>query len=275
MQSGNGIEIVESLSIGNTLSTHLLTNYRAYMKMLSIICFVFLFASCKTKPQPVPETKVEFSDTASLSNDSLAFYFPAKSFHDKLSSDSFVQNWYGSALYSCKEPILSRSYLGHEIYRFLWLRSFHRPVVFALHKSNNQVWLSTKMLDKQPRFYVERIGGITKEYREDYIKRGYIIDNFIPDRVVRFPDRKANIIYSKDTMLSENVWKGFESLLEKASFWRLPSRIDDGSTDGAQWIIEGHLKNRYHFVDFHSPDGDFAKLGLYLIKLSKLKEEIY
>ena len=50
--------------------------------------------------------------------------------------------------------------------------------------------------------------------------------------------------------------------------------IDDGSTDGAQWLIEGHFKNKYHVVAYHSPrNSDYAKAGRFLIKLSKLRDE--
>jgi len=217
-----------------------------------------------------------FADTMNLPQDSLAFYFPANSFSDRPSSDSFVQNWYSSALYSFKEPLLSQNFVGHNVYRFLWLRSFHRPVVFTLHQSEGQLWLNTKMLDRQPRFYDDRIGGIPKEEIEEYIKEGYFVDKKEPDLLVRIADRKANIIYNKNTSLSEKEWKEFEQLLAKARFWTLPSRIDDGSTDGAQWVIEGHLKNKYHLVDYHSPyNNEYQKAGLFLIKLSGLKEEVY
>jgi hypothetical protein len=243
------------------------------MKLLPTFCFVLLLASCKTKTTSV--AAMQFADTFNLPKDSLAFYFPRNSFSDRPSADSFVQNWYSSALYSFKEPLLSQNFLGHEIYRFLWLRSFHRPVVFALHQSEGQVWLNTKMLDKQPNFDVDRIKGVPKEGQEEYIKEGYFVDKKEPDLLVRNADRKANIVYNTSISLSEQKWYVFERLLAKANFWELPSNIDDGSTDGAAWIIEGHLKNKYHFVDYHSPYGDYKKLGLFLIKLSGLKEEIY
>lgn len=218
---------------------------------------------------------MQFADTFSLPKDSLSFYFPVNSFSDRPSSDSFVQNWFSSALYSFKEPILSKNFVGRNIYRFLWLRSFHRPVVFTLHQKEGEVWLNTKMLDRQPRFLDDRIGGILKEEQEEYIKEGYFVDKKEPDLLVRTADRKANIIYNKHISLSEKEWNQYEQLLVKANFWKLPSNIDDGSTDGAQWIIEAHLNNKYHFVDYHSPDGDYKKLGVFLIRLSGLQEEIY
>src|SRR5436190_456099 len=247
----------------------------AYMKLLLAICFVLQFASCKTKTNPAPVTIMQFADTVNLPKDSLAFYFPLNSFSDWPSSDSFKQNWYSSALYSFKEPLLSKNFVGHNIYRFLWLRSFHRPVVFTLHQNQDQVWLNTKILDRQPRFYDHRIGGVPKEEQEEFIKEGYFVDKKEPDLLVGIADRKANIIYNNNISLSEQEWNQYEQLLLKANFWKLPSNIDDGSTDGASWIIEAHFKNKYHIVDYHSPRGDYKELGLFLIRLSVLQEEIY
>ena len=244
------------------------------MKFHLTICILILFASCKTKPSL--DTTMAFSDTLGLPKDSLAFYFPVNSFSKKLSLDSFVQNWYSSALYSFKERLLFKDFIGHEIYRFLWLRAFHRPVVFSLYQRDGQVWLNTKMLDRQPRFYDERISGVPKEEQAVYIKEGFFVDKMEPDLLVRIADRKANIIYNKRISLSAKEWNEFEQLLAKANFWNLPTNIDDGSTDGAQWIIEGHLKNKYHFVNYHSPHkNEYAKAGLVLIKLSGLKEDVY
>ena len=239
------------------------------MKLLTTILFIIILASCKTKSNTTIHT-----DTSNLPKDSLGFYFPINIFSDKPSADSFVQNWYSSALYSFKEVILSQSFVGHNIYRFLWLRSFHRPVVFTLHQSDGQVWLNTKMLDMQPRFYDDRLGGVPKEGQEEYIKEGYFVDKKEPDLLVRIADRKANIIYNKNISLSDNEWNEFEQLLAKANFWSLSTSIDDGSNDGAHWIIEGHFKNKYHVVDYHSPgNNEYAKAGRFLIKLSTLQDE--
>ena len=245
------------------------------MKLLSNICIIILLASCNTKTK-TSNDKTMLVDTFSLPSDSLAFYFPLKSFSDKPNVDSFVQDWYSSALYSFKEPYLSQDFVGHTIYRFLWSRSFHRPVVFTLHKKDGQVWLNTKMLDRQPRFHDDRIGGVPKEDQEEYIKEGYFVDKKEPDLLVRIADRKANIIYNKNISLSDKEWNEFEQLLAQANFWKLPTNIDDGSTDGASWVIEAHLKDKYHLVDYHSPyNNKFAKAGLFIIKLSGLNEEVY
>lgn len=239
------------------------------IKLLKTLLFIVILASCNTK-----SNNTIYSVTTKLPKDSLAFYFPPNTFSDMPKSDSFVQNWYSSALYSFKEPVLSQNFIGHNVYRFLWLRSFHRPVVFVLHQIEGQVWLNTKMLDMEPRFYDDRIVGIPKEEQQEYIKEGYFIDKKNPDLLIRIADRRAAIIYNKNISVSKNEWTEFEQLLTKAKFWSLPTRIDDGSSDGAQWIIEGHLKGKYHIVNYHSPgNSDYGKAGRFLIELSELEDE--
>ena len=243
--------------------------------LLFITCILFSTVSCKTTTKPDVPAETKSVDTLALPKDSLAFYFPANSFSGELSLDSFIQNWYASALYSFKEPVLSQKFVGHNIYRFLWLRSFHRPVVFSLHHNQDLVWLTTKILDKQPQFYEESIGGIQLKDRTDYIKEGYVVDTLEPDLLVRKADRRATIAYSKTVFLKYKDWENFENVLAQANFWNVPATADQSGADGSQWIIEAHLNNKYRFADRWSPGGKFRKIGLHLINLSGLKEEIY
>ena len=252
------------------------------MKHIMTIFLVILLASCNIKKKPAEFNTKLFADTLSLPKDSLGFYYPAKIFSDKPSLDSFVQNWYSSALYSFKEPLLSQNYIGHDVYRFLWLRSFHRPVVFTLQKMDSKIGLTTKMLDKQPMFhddhFIANDSIFSKGEKQEYINAGYSIKKRRPHYLVyeKKADRTANIIYNRKQYLSIDDWNKFEQLLLKANFWKLPTNIDDGSTDGAQWIIEGHLKRRYHVVNSHGPLTDgYGELGVFLIKLSGLDETIY
>jgi hypothetical protein len=110
---------------------------------MRIIIFLILAVTCMSACQSNSSGQAEEPvSSLKLPDDSLAFYFPALSNDPSL--DSFVQNWYASTLYAMREPILSKEYMGHDIYRFLWLRSFHRPVVFSLHNRKDGVWLQTK-----------------------------------------------------------------------------------------------------------------------------------
>lgn len=177
-----------------------------------------------------------------------------------------------------EEPVLFNYFLGHDIYRFLWLRSFHKPMVFSLHKDGKKVWLTTKQLNKQPQFiditwskfvepFVTADGEIdTANFDEKYNNR--------VDSVIK-ADRKANIILNQTIPLSNEEWEEFKSLLNAASFWT-SAPLDTGSgLDGSEWIIEAHLKEKYWFVSRWSPKGDIKKAGSYLIEKSGVEEEIY
>ena len=125
------------------------------MKYFLFICIGVLSFSCNVENYKYPNDP-KISNISGQPYDSLTFYFPFVIKSDnksiKIEIDSFEQNWYSSTLYSAKEPILYNCYQGHDIYRFLWLRSFHRPVIFSLNRKGNEVWLTTKMLNKQPDF---------------------------------------------------------------------------------------------------------------------------
>jgi hypothetical protein len=192
--------------------------------------------------------------------------------------DTFLLNWFSSALYAAEEPILHNYYLGHDIYRFLWLRSFHRPVVFSLHKNGDQVWMTTKMLDKQPNFMemvyvhhdhpeIDTDGNI--ELAELDQPNGLVIDS------ISTADRKATIVLNETKQLSKREWEEFEQLLIDCSYWSLEPHVERMGLDGSEWTLEAHLKNRYWLVNRWSPEGDIRRAGEYLIVKSGLKEDIY
>lgn len=211
-------------------------------------------------------------------NDSLAFYFPQNQSSDLgfqyTEGDTFRENWYSSALFSFREPILyDRSSQG-DTYRFLWLRSFHRPVVFVLSKLGDQVTLKTKILNHQPEFIETRYDPRGWNGLLDELK-GKTIERYGDSLIVVKADRKAAIVFNETKYLSETEWRGFEQLLWNAQFWSNAANEDDRGMDGSEWIIESLLKDRYRFVARWSPQSAFRDAGVYLIKLSGLKEEIY
>jgi hypothetical protein len=235
--------------------------------------FVLIFTSCINESFKYPND-LSVSNISGKPHDSLTFYFPSSIQYGNKTTltkiDTFEQNWYSSALYSAKEPILFNSYLGHDIYRFLWLRSFHKPVVFSIHKKDDKVWLVTKELDKQPEFYVLKVVSIeyddTTEMNKENIDTSE--NNIIADRM-------AEIVLNQKRDLSINEWNRFVTLIDDCSFWTAtPSQTREG-LDGSEWIFEGHLKNKYWFVNRWSPEGKFKKLGVFLIEKSGLQEKIY
>ena len=246
------------------------------MRQNSIIAaFLFssLLVSCKLKTaeNDAYPNNPNICNEKGEPKDSLTFYFPSllkvSGQETKTEIDTFLLQYYSRYLLAFKEPVLCNFYMGHDTYRFLWLRSFNRPVVISIHKEGDEVWLTTKELDRQLRYLDGIVFGppdgdaaAALQRRDSMIKR----------------NSQANIIMNQTYLLSSAEWEKFEDLLRECSFWTM-NPVDTGvlGFDGAEWIIEGHLQDKYRFIDRWSPDGSFSECGKYLIRLSGLKEEIY
>ncbi|MEO6833844.1 MAG: hypothetical protein ABI169_16675 [Chitinophagaceae bacterium] len=253
------------------------------IKVLIYFIFGLSFCSCEhtiTREDSYPK-EPSFSSKDGTPKDSLSFYLPAVMRVDTgvcdVELDTFRENWFSSALYSAQERILFNYYLGHDIYRFLWLRSFHRPVIISLNRKGNRFWLTTKELNKQPNFmdlsYVKIVDPATLPNTE--IDSAYVYGNGLAFDSISKADRKASIILNETKPLSEKEWQEFEEILNSFSFWTAKPYIESFGVDGSEWTIEGHLKGKYWFVNRWSPKDNFRKAGEYLIKKSGLKEEIY
>ena len=89
-------------------------------------------------------------------------------------------------------------------------------------------------------------------------------------------DGTAIILSDEMKQLTINDWEEFERLLENCSFWSMQPCIDDSyARDGSSWLIEGHLKEKYWFVNRFLPDNNFSRAGEFLINKSGLEEIIY
>ena len=253
----------------------------------NIICFFygFLLISCS---QTIVEKDnylkdLSISDNKGRPEDSLSYYFPNQIKRDtqiiNSGIDPFMQNWFSSVLFAAQEPILYNYYQGHDIYRFLWLRSFDMPLIFSLHKNGNKVWLIIKGLNKEPEF-IDRLPAI-KYSPPKFLPNGEIDITKIEEAAVTIQDqiikadRKADIILNQIINLSEKEWIEFENILDNCSFWTTTPFNERWGLDGSKWTLEGHLKNGYWFVNRWSPEDSIKKAGLYLISKSGLKEEIY
>lgn len=151
------------------------------------------------------------------------------------------------------EPsLVQRKSCSAEVYRFLWLRSAHPPVAVRIWTVHGNHMLVAKYLNGKGGYY-----------------RG------------RFAQRRVKA-------LSDEQWNAFVTLLNDASFWNLPTEEpieppSDGSFgmihfDGASWIVEATVANRYHLLTRNSPKDKYRDMGLYLLKLSGLRikpNEIY
>jgi hypothetical protein len=177
-------------------------------------------------------------------------FFPAGVFFpDNLKLDSFKARWYSEQLTVLDEPSLlfeAKQDSTAQSYRFLWLRSFHRPIaVRVLIHSDGSGMLITKMLDGS---------------------RAH---------------KSGKLVINKTESLSPDRVKNLREEIDRLGFWTLQVRDPNtAGRDGAQWVIEGIDRGTYHLIDRRSPEkGPVRELGLYFIRElsgSYLKaEEIY
>jgi hypothetical protein len=177
-------------------------------------------------------------------------YFPEGAFHkDWKRLDEARQKWYSDQLKALDEPSLyaASDSSQNEIYRFLWLRTFHHPVAVRIELSAKSATVFVKEADGA--------GG------------------YKPGKLIR----------NSQVILSERQSMQLVRALQDAGFWKEPT-IEESQTvgsDGARWIFEGVKERNYHVVDRWSPPiskSKFGRLGRTFIDLAQLqlsKDDIY
>ncbi len=151
-----------------------------------------------------------------------------------------ISNAYIKYLQAMDEPYLPTAANGKdEIYRFLWLRTFHHPVVVTIERTGANYTLSSKESDGA--------GG------------------YEPGKIIETHMRP----------LSSGEWCLLRDALATSDFWNM-SVVDEklGGLDGSEWILEGIRNGRYHAVKRWSPEsGKYFELGSYLLALSGRSKE--
>ena len=155
----------------------------------------------------------------------------------EIMTDSLSLKWFSEVLAKNKEPILSNYYLGKDIYRLTWLRSFDQGVIIKIIKEQNDYIVETKWLD----WADQKAHSSTKKITVD-------------------------IVAGLENLLNEHKFYYTESY-----DWELPGN------DGSDWILEVHTADRYHFLYKWSPDighsNGLREIGEFIIKNSDAKEE--
>jgi hypothetical protein len=148
----------------------------------------------------------------------------------------FFVEWFSKHLRAMDEPSLRRGNAFEETYRFLWLRSFHRPIAVRVWRAGDRYFLVAKELDGA--------GG------------------YAP----------GNIIVNKSRQLTSEEWITFMRLLEQSCFWNLaPEDTNTRGNDGAEWVVEGVKQGRYHVADVWTPNaGAYHDACIYLLKIAEL-----
>lgn len=173
----------------------------------------------------------------------LSSYFVQGLFSENQRLDQFRIDWYSKHLKAMDEPSLLSRVEG-ESYRFLWLRSFHHPIVMRVRRS----------VGAAPSLFVKQLSGAG----------GY---------------DPGKLVINQTRSLTEAEWNEFISLLEKSCYWRMPVTEERMLADGAQWILESVKDHRYYIIDRQSPEsGNYREACLFLLKMSDLKipsEDVY
>lgn len=205
-------------------------------------------------------------------DDSIPLYFPVNTFIDsfelqdeetkiknyRVSIDTMSLMWYSFYLKTMKEPILYDQYLSKEIYRFSLFRSFDPPITITLEKQDDQFYLLTKMSNRL--------------FRPPFV-RTFQDGHEIKDTSSIF------LQINEKQKIEPQQYDKFRGLLDETNFSCIsPRGINEPAIDGAEWILEIHNKQGYHYVERNSPKDStvLRKIGEFLIKLSPVKnEEIY
>ncbi len=124
---------------------------------------------------------------------------------------------------------------GERVVRFLWLRTFHPPIVIRI----------TFRKDKPPRLVAKRLTGMG----------GYDVgkvDLTIDRRLDGGEADRINVLLAKEDV-----------------FVSAPPSCGPPGTDGAQWMVEGVYAASYHFARAWSPrDGKVREIGMALLALA-------
>jgi hypothetical protein len=168
-------------------------------------------------------------------------YFPYGAYSDGWKGrEASINYWYGKHLRAMGEESLVRLREPEsEVYRFIWLRTFHHPVIVRLERTPH---------------------GATVVMKETDGQGGY---------------EPGKLIVNRQIELTREEWCIFSQLIEDINYWNQPLELDaEGGNDGAQWILEGVRENRYTAVDRWSPDpidSPIRQACMYLLELGDIE----
>ena len=158
-----------------------------------------------------------------------------------------VSSWATQHLTAMKEPSLFAPHekAAREEYRFLWLRTFHKPIAIRIWSEGSAAQMR-----------VVRLSGAG----------GY---------------EPGHIESDTATKVTPEDWKRFRDCIAKAQFWQMPTKesAEELGLDGSRWILEGRDAAKYHVVDRWTPrGGSYADCCRFLVTLANFqipKDEFY
>ncbi|MBO2010774.1 hypothetical protein [Hymenobacter negativus] len=237
------------------------------------------------------------SSPVGVPHDSAISYFPASA-SVNTSPDSLMRQLGGcesefqdasKELGTFNAPVLYNYYPGHAIYRFLWSRSFDRPVLLTLALSEAGGILRTQLLSKNLMFKtlslaeeqqtLKRIAeaeSLAREEKDEERRASFLGSAKSTREDLRLTKLPLEIITGKPVTLSNAQVQQFRELLMQAGFWQLPSCEPIHLTDGSSWVLEAHEPDQYKVVFRQSPRNEqapFRRCCEFLLNLSEARSE--
>lgn len=210
------------------------------------LAFAVLYATrTTTLPDPVePNRGLDIRDVCPAV-DAAGYYFPPGALAPDPERQRGREAWYSRMLRAMNEPSLSCGPTeATEEYRFLWLRTFHRPIAVRVWNGAGGPHLIAIQTTGRGGY---EPGGVEKQVRK---------------------------------ALSQEDWHTVVASVKSARLWSTPTEIEQrAGLDGAQWIVEGRRAGRYIVEDVWAPpDGGDRQLGLRFLHLAGMpipNDELY
>jgi hypothetical protein len=261
----------------------------ALLRFCGLLTITTMGCSSETQTPPVAKPiglglKKSISYTGP---DSLPRYFPAQVARPQSNCNSEYR-LAGQHLMAFNAAVLYNKYTGQPTYRFIWLRSFHRPALLTLKRFASGGILYTQYLNKSPgdtTAVLDTVGtpDMSPKARQAHRERWrkLLADSaFMRDYRARavFAKAPVRVTNKVQVQLTTAQIQQFDNLLSQAAFWQLSScQPSDGIVDGAYWFLEAREANRYHVVFCHSPDAGsqlpFRRCCEFLLNLSPARRE--
>ncbi|WP_201983178.1 hypothetical protein [Hymenobacter rubidus] len=269
-------------------------------KLFLVLACICLLASCSAPVQPpftYPEDK-SLSSPQGIPPDSATSYFPAGA-SINTSNDTLIRRLgdcqdrfrrFSEYLFGFGAPVLSNYYLGHSIYRFLWIPARRYPVLITVDLTETGGVLTTQLLNRAPepiasaakieaesKPLIQRITELNKQMQAGE----HVADN--TERVASAKDQldyikltgKALIIKNETAVVLSRIQiQQFQKLLTQVGFWQLPGCEPSCCFDGATYVLEAHEPNRYQVVQrecFIEKSSGFLQCCQFLLNLSPAK----
>lgn len=162
-------------------------------------------------------------------------FFPPNVLGDQPEFHNLKERVYAAHLDAMNErPLFPPSMDEVEVFRLLYLPCFEGSAVVRLTKSEG-IWQA-----------------VTKRCDGDA--------GFCPGRIIAETSRS----------LSHAQTQQFQSHIDAAHFWDMPSYEESAGLDGCDVVLEGVCKGKYHVVDRWSPhNSPYTELALYLLRIHR------